>query len=423
MDSIISQFNLILVSTVFITVMLVLRMFLRRMPKRVNMLLWSLVAIRLMCPFVITSSVGVVPERIIDASEIEVSYSEVRSLQGIPARVAVKEDADTATKVMFSVWLFGAGLMLTLGVKSCIDLREKASARIRKVDNVYICDDIDNGFVLGLIRPEILIPSSVEPRFIAHVIRHEKMHIEHKDHIWKILAYILLSLNWFNPLVWMAFVAFSHDIELLCDEKVTAGYSAKERAEYAYALLSLSTRKITPANVAFGELDLETRIKAIGRNRRYSIKTGAIGAVAVLLVSSFFITNSKVQSLYHSEWTDPWSDDVCSICVNDNAYSVYYLYSVYDMSTIRANINAYLSSNWEDFADSREDISFRVDDIVYADDDEGLVAYSSVMAGGDTIPVRFDMEFGQRGSFLTSATILVDQVVEPDESHPVYTVI
>ena len=428
MESVASYLNLVIISTVFVAVMLILRLFLKRVPKRVNMLLWSLVAIRLMCPFVVTSSVGVVPEKVVDTSVIESGLPASVSSDTILSSSPSEESSIAYTKIAFSIWLFGSCLMLALGVKSYISLRERTGARIRQEENVYICDDIDNGFVLGAIKPIVLIPSTLDRRFVPHVIRHEKMHIKHKDHIWKILSYILLSLNWFNPLIWIAFICFSHDIELFCDEAVTMDYSDESRAEYAYALLSLSSHKITPANVAFGEVDLETRIKALGRKRKHSIATGIIGVLTVFAVSSVFITNSSVKVFYHSEWISPYPEDICYICDDDlpdadDPYSLYYLYSAYDMSTIRAHINAYLGSNWQEFADSREDISFRVDNIVYAADGEGLVAYSTVLVKEDTIPVRFDLEYGQQGSFLSSATILEYQPVEPAESHPVYDVI
>lgn len=430
MESFSSYLNLVIISTVFVGVMLILRLFLKRVPKMVNMLLWSLVALRLMCPFVVTSSVGVVPEKVVDTAVIESGLSTPVSSDTILYSSPSEDSSSACTKIAFSIWFFGSCLMLALGVKSYICLREKTSVRIRQEDNVYICDDIDTGFVLGVIKPIVLIPSTIDSRFVSHVIRHEKMHIKHKDHIWKILSYILLSLNWYNPLVWIAFISFSHDIELFCDEAVTRDYSNDARAEYAYALLSLATQKITPANVAFGEVDLETRIKALGRAGKHSIAAGIIGVLTILAVSAFFITNSSVQAIYHSEWIFPGSEEICYLCDEDlpdyiDNNSLYHAFSAStDMSTVRAHINAYLSSNWQEFADSREDISFRIDDIKYAADGEGIVAYSSVIVDGDTIPVRFDLDDGsQGGSYLSSATILRYQPVEPSGSHPVYDVI
>ena len=421
MEIISSYIDLIIISTVFVAVMLVLRLFLKKTPKWVNMLMWSLVAIRLMCPFVITSSVGVVPEKIVDPTALEESYSEEHAYFASVEHQIFEDKTETVSRILFSVWLFGTCLMLSWGAKSYSRLNEKAGARIRQRDNVFICDDIDNGFVLGLIRPKILVPSSADPVFTEHIVRHELVHIKHKDHIWKVLSYILLSFNWFNPIIWIAFICFSHDMELYCDEEVTRGYTGEERATYAYALLSLTSRQFTPANVAFGEVALETRIRAIGRKDKHCIVTGVMGVVTVLLVSVFFLTNAK--ALYRSEWSYPEFEVYYTLPEGlDFEYSVYDYYSYNELYTIRANINGYLSSNWEQFSDSRDNISYRVEDCLYEPGNNDLVVYFTVFAGEENTSVRFDCVQEERGGYLTSATILDDSVV-PALSHPIYEVI
>ena len=421
MEILSSYMNLIIISTVFVAVMLVLRLFLKRTPKWVNMLMWSLVAIRLMCPFVITSSVGIVSEKIVDPEVIEESYSQEIAYHELFTHESFEDRTETASHILFCVWLFGACLMLSLGVKSYLRLKDKASAKVKTGGSVYICDDIDNGFVLGLIRPKILVPSSVDPAFIEHIVRHEKTHIRHKDHIWKVLAYILLSLNWFNPLIWAAFICFSHDMELFCDEEATRGYSGEERATYAYALLSLASNKITPANVAFGEVDLETRIKALSRKNKHCIVTGIVGASVVLLVSAFFLTNAR--AIYRSDWSYPEIQTYLTLPEDlEVDYSVYDYYSYNELSTIRGNINGYLSSNWQVFSDTRDDVSYRIEDCLYEPGNNDLVVYVTVFAGEKTTPVRFDCVQGERGGFMSSATILDHNEVAPVESHPVFDI-
>lgn len=417
MEILLSYIDLIIISTVFVAVMLVLRLFLKRTPKWVNMLMWSLVALRLMCPLVITSSVGVIPEKIVDSEIIEESYpKEIIYLE------TFEDKTETFSHILFSVWLFGSCLMLSWGVKSYLRLDRQASAKIRTSDNVFICDDIDNGFVLGIIKPKILVPSSADPVFIEHIVRHEKIHIKHKDHIWKVLSYILLSVNWFNPVIWIAFICFSHDMELYCDEEVTRGYTGEQKATYAYALMSLSSWKITPANVAFGEVDLEARIRALGKKDKHCIVSGIIGAVTVLLVSAFFLTNSKV--FYHSDWSYPEFEPYLTLPVDLKIdYSVYDYYSYNELYMIKGSINGYLSSNWQEFSDSRDNISYRVEDCLYEAGNNDLVVYFTVFAGEKTTSVRFDCAQGERGGYITTAAILDHSEVEPALSHPVYDVI
>ena len=422
MESIISSLNLVIIYTVFVAVMLILRVFLKSVSKKVNMLLWTLVALRLMCPFVITSSVGVVPEKVVGTAVIESGVISSDIPDTVLSPLTSEDSSIPLEKIAFSIWLFGSCLMLALGVKSYIRLRESAGARIRREENVYICDDIDNGFVLGLIRPKILVPSSADPSFVEHIVRHEKIHIKHKDHIWKVLSYVLLSVNWFNPLIWMAFICFSRDIELYCDEEATRGYSGEERASYAYALLNLASRKITPANVAFGEVDLETRIKALGRKNKHYMATGMIGVLAVLLVSAFFLTNAK--AIYRSDWSCPEFEFYHTMPEDLNVeYSVYDYYSYNEFSTIRGNINGYLSSNWQEFSDSRDNISFRVEDCLYEPGNDDLVVYVTVFSGDKTTEVRLDCTQCERGGYTSSATILDHNEIAPDTSHPVYDIL
>jgi hypothetical protein len=330
------------------------------------------------------------------------------------------------------VWGAGVTVMLTAGSVSYIRLMRKTSGKIRIQDNIFICDDIDNGFVAGILRPVILIPSSIDQSLRSHVIDHEKMHIRHHDHILKIIAYIMLSLNWFNPLIWIAFICFSRDVELYCDESVTKDYSRRKKAEYAYALLNMSIGKVNAAMVSFGEADLKKRIMALRSNRRYGVLSYAVGLTVLLSVSVFFMTNSVVrESLYCSEWQYPTSENILVLYGDyEGAYLVDDMYNHYDYSTVRANINAYLGSNWQDYADSRDDINFWIDsctlDFGSDHNDSGKAAitvYTGIISGTDTIPMRFDFELDGPDYYLKSVSIVSGSDIDSSAGHAIHSLI
>ena len=264
------------------------------------------------------------------------------------------------------------------------------------------------------------------------MIDHEKMHIIHHDHILKIIAYILLSINWFNPLIWIAFISFSRDVELYCDESVTIDYSRQKKAEYAYALLNMSLGKVNAAMVSFGEADLKKRIMALKSNRRYGVLSYAAGLTVLLSVSFFFMTNSVVrETLYCSEWQYPSSENIYVLYGDyDGSYLVDDLYNHYDYSTVRANINAYLGSNWQDYADSRDDINYWIDSctldlgIDHNDSSKSvLTVYTGIIVNNDTIPMRFDFELDGPDYYLKSVSIVSDSDIDSSAGHAIHSLI
>ena len=197
-----------------------LRPLLRKTPRWVVLLLWALVAVRLVCPLSIESRVSLMPRPETVASALQAPAAE-SAPQPLPM------DA------MSRVWLAGMGAMLLWGLWGDLRLRRRVRVSMPQGENVRVCDEIRTPFVLGLLRPSIYLPSSLDAAQAGYVLAHERAHIARGDHWWKPLGWVLLSVYWFQPLLWLSYVLFCRDLELACDERVARSL---DRAGLAAAL-------------------------------------------------------------------------------------------------------------------------------------------------------------------------------------------
>lgn len=272
-----------------ILAVVLLRPLLKRSPKWIRYILWSLVAIRLLVPISFESvtslvpSTETIPEMTVyyDSSQIPYIHSgsdvvnstvnpiiSDRYIPLVDDTVPVEGTVNPATDLIFiisTVWLIGVAMMLVYCIISYALLRRKVRVSVPAHKNIRICDSIDSPFILGIIRPTIYIPSNMTDSQHSSVIAHEQMHIQHGDHLWKVLGFIILSVYWWNPLIWVAYVLFCRDIELICDEAVVKKMESADRVAYSEALLSFNMPKriISACPLAFGEVGVKARIKSV----------------------------------------------------------------------------------------------------------------------------------------------------------------
>ena len=163
------------------------------------------------------------------------------------------------------IWIAGVGAMLLYAAASFLYMKYKVRVSIETEQNVYVCDDVRNPFILGAICPKIYLPSGLDAQSRAFILAHERAHIRRLDHLWKPIGFLLLSIHWFNPLIWIAFVLLSRDIEFACDEKVVAQLDAEGKAAYSDTLLAFSRphRAIAVCPVAFGEVGVKKRVRSV----------------------------------------------------------------------------------------------------------------------------------------------------------------
>lgn len=290
---------------------ILLRLVLQRAPKRLCVAAWGLVALRLMIPVSIESGISLVP------SAETVSFAPVQAETatqgerivfetGFPAvdRTINPTDEQSARRVdtvavlkqtAVALWLAGAVGMLLYAFLRSLLLKRSVRASIRIEKGVYLCDEIRDPFVLGILRPKIYLPSGTDETTRSLVLLHERAHIRRFDHLIKPFGFLLLSVYWFHPLLWLAYILFCRDVELACDEKVVRSMDGEGKAAYAAALLtnSVSRRSAVAGSLAFGAGPVKRRVRAVLHSRKPSRLSCAAGVLACALTAVFFLTVPK----------------------------------------------------------------------------------------------------------------------------------
>ena len=312
---------------------LVVRLLLKRAPKTLTCLLWLLVAVRLVCPFEVTSPFSAFQFLMVTGSNAASGETDVRgTTDGSYTRESTKyqkgsettttSDAATAAEQTTSVssstatdaangtwtasdvdwrlieagvWAGGTVLLLVVMLVYIVRFRKKLQIAVPLEKGVYICEEITEPFVFGCLRPAIYLPSGLDKQTRKSVLAHEKAHIRRKDALWKTAGYILLCVYWWNPLLWVAYALFCRDLEMACDEQVIRDMQSEERKSYAQALLDVSSkrRSVFVYPLGFGEVGVKGRIKAVLSYKKMPVWAGVIAVILCLAVAIAFLTAPK----------------------------------------------------------------------------------------------------------------------------------
>ncbi len=285
MDAFFSKIlDMSLTASIVIAAVLAARYLLRKSPKVISYVLWSVVLFRLLCPVSLTAPLSVLEvtrPTVTVTSGITSAISYLPEIQpDIPAAEAQLPAVSPAASTVqpakrsldmsaLAVWVWAAGVfaMAAHCLVSYLRLYRKLVGAVPVQGRVYLADYIATPFVLGILRPKIYIPSDTPEREMPYIIAHEEHHIFRLDHIIKLLAYGALCLHWFNPLVWLAFFLAGKDMEMSCDEAVIRKLGPEIRADYAQSLLRLATNRPIIAGIplAFGEGDTKGRVKNMAK--------------------------------------------------------------------------------------------------------------------------------------------------------------
>lgn len=302
--------NLSISASWLILAVLVLRVVLKKAPKWVMPLLWSVVALRLVCLFSIESALSLIPSAETIPSEIVTETREpvlyeqatldivtnptLPSAAEVPVGVS-RQQAQVDFNIYSVLWLAGMAALLVHALVSAGKLKRKLATAILLRDNIYESEFVDSPFVFGVVKPNIYLPMHMDEGTAAYVIAHERAHLARRDHWWKVLGYLVLALHWFNPLVWVAYILFCRDIELACDEKVVRGLDGAARADYSQALLSCAApkRAVAACPLAFGEGNIKTRVKSALHYKKPAFWVAAAAVLAVVIVAVCFLTNPR----------------------------------------------------------------------------------------------------------------------------------
>ena len=317
--------NMSISASWLVLVVLILRFVLKKAPKWVNILLWGIVAIRLICPFSFESALSLIPsaetfpEKVISGPSFDVQtgitpvdnrindYLGDRYFEGVTVPA---NNCNNIMTILTIVWTIGILLLVAYTVISYWRLRRKVDTAVRYKDNIFQSENVKSPFVLGIIKPRIYLPFNMNGQDLEHVVAHEQAHIHRKDHWWKPFGFLLLTIHWFNPLVWLAYVLLCRDIELACDERVIKELGNEQRADYTQALVacSVNRRMIAACPLAFGEVGVKDRVKSVMNYKKPAFWGVVLAVIVCVFVAVCFLTNPVTKNNGTDGTVTEWFD-------------------------------------------------------------------------------------------------------------------
>ena len=300
--------NMSIAASWLILAVVLLRFVLKKAPKWIVVLLWGIVALRLVVPFSFESALSLIPSaETFNAHNIQYETPAISS--GIPAvnhavnpilgetfapnPAASVNPLYVWTFIVSVIWLIGIAAMLLYAVITYVQVHRSVAERAPYEGNIFLCDQVKSPFILGLVRPKIYLPSSMDAVAMEPVIAHEKAHLARHDHWWKPMGFLILAVHWFNPLCWAAYALLGRDIELACDEKVIRQMDLEGKKHYSTALLECSTQRrlVAICPLAFGEVGVKERVKNVLNYKKPAFWVIAAAVVACAVVTVCFATN------------------------------------------------------------------------------------------------------------------------------------
>jgi len=301
--------NLSISASWLVLAVLVLRLVSKRSPKWMNVLLWGIVALRLVLPFSVESALSLIPS----AETVSPAAVQFDPAPTITSGVSVIDNAvnpslsehfsavPTAsvnplyvwTEIAGWVWLIGLGAMLLYALVSYLRLRRRVSVSLPIQDHIYLCDAISSPFILGVVKPHIYLPSGLDEVQRQNVLSHERAHLARRDHWWKPLGFALLAVYWFNPVLWLAYALLCRDIELACDERVIRTMDESAVKTYSTVLLacSMPRKAVITCPLAFGEVGVKERVRNALHYKKPAFWVVAASVAVCVVVAVCFLTN------------------------------------------------------------------------------------------------------------------------------------
>lgn len=299
--------NMSIAASWLVIAVIVLRFFLKKTPSWISCLMWGIVALRLVMPFSIESAFSLIPSAEVIPLDVAASgtpaiHSGIPVVNSVINPVVTQNFAEKAGSLDMLihyaalVWLAGVVLMLVYSAVTYIKLYHQVSMSIPCGDNVYLCDEVESPFLLGIFSPRIYLPSDLPEEQQSFVLDHENAHIKRRDYLWKPLGFLLLTLHWFNPLMWVAYILLCRDIERACDEKVIAGMDPSGKIGYSQALVACSVhrRMVVACPVAFGEVSVKSRVKSVLNYKKPVFWVVCVSMLVCLVTAACFLTNPQL---------------------------------------------------------------------------------------------------------------------------------
>lgn len=301
--------NLSISASWLVLAVLVLHLVSKRSPKWMNVLLWGIVALRLVLPFSVESALSLIPS----AETVSPAVVQFDPAPTITSGVSIIDNAVNPslsehfaavptmsvnplyvwTEIAGWVWLIGLGAMLLYALVSYLRLRRRVSVSLPVQDHIYLCDAISSPFILGVVKPHIYLPSGLDEVQRQNVLSHEQAHLARRDHWWKPLGFALLAVYWFNPVLWLAYALLCRDIELACDERVIRTMDESAVKTYSTVLLacSMPRKAVITCPLAFGEVGVKERVKNALHYKKPAFWVVAASVTVCIVVAVCFLTN------------------------------------------------------------------------------------------------------------------------------------
>jgi len=290
---------------------LVVRLVLQKAPKWMRILLWSAVGLRLVLPVIPVSDLSLIPSAetvppdIVYAarpaihSGVSVINAVVNPVLGTSLAATPQYSMNPVQKLLVVgvfVWVLGMVAMALYAFISWLRIRLRVRESVEET-GVWLCDRIPSPFILGIFRPRIYLPSDLGGEDMDYVLAHERAHLKRKDHWWKPLGFALLTVHWFNPALWLAYILLCRDIELACDERVMKSLGEEAKKPYAEALIHCAVPRsmLAACPLAFGENSVKGRLKAILNYKKPAFWLIAVAVVACIVVGVCFLTDPAQQ--------------------------------------------------------------------------------------------------------------------------------
>ena len=299
--------NMSITASYLVLAVLILRQVLKKAPRAMHCALWALVAIRLICPLTIESALSLLPSA--EPVPQDIFYDRVPavhtgvtpvddSINSVLVQTMTANEMTSVNPIQIvafaASWIWILGMVITgiYGLVSYLRIRRRVAPSVQK-DGVWVCDYIDSPFILGILRPRIYLPSMLPTEDQGAVVAHERAHMARRDHWWKPLGYLLLTVYWFNPLLWVAYVLLCKDIELACDERVIRNMEPSDRAAYSRALLGCSVKgsAVVACPLAFGEVGVKERVKTVLSYKKPAFWIVLAAVIAVVVAGVCFLTD------------------------------------------------------------------------------------------------------------------------------------
>ncbi|AUS98417.1 hypothetical protein CDQ84_03985 [Clostridium thermosuccinogenes] len=316
-----SVLNMSVTASLVAVAVIIARLPLKKSPKVFSYALWSAVLFRLVCPFSFSSRLsllgfmpssqaGSAPARYIPEDTgmiklplVDIAFKRINAAfsSSIPPAAAPLAKLNPMDILIFLgalIWLTGMAVMLVYAAIAYLRLKRRISTATLVSENIYESDLIRSPFVCGFVKPKIYLPLSLTGEEREYILLHEKTHIQRLDYIAKLVAFLVLALHWFNPIMWLCFSLMTRDMEMSCDERVIQKTSGLKVTSYSRSLLALASQKKMPAPgpLAFGESNVKARIKNLLDYKKPAFWL-IIASIAIVAILTVMLVSNPVRGI------------------------------------------------------------------------------------------------------------------------------